>query len=106
MLVQLGEFGASGDALNEDRSPEMLGRLRDRLREKYPGEHPVLVLYSSGPPEYRSEGRRIALSKLADENSAAPPLLSFTAARLAKTGESELSKAQVPLARYVDATGL
>lgn len=66
LLVQLGEFGASGDALNEDRSPEMLGRLRDRLREKYPDDHPVLVLYSSGPPEYRSEGRRIALSELAD----------------------------------------
>ena len=67
LLVQLGEFGSSGDALNEDRSPEMLGKLRDRLRRQYPADHPVLVLYSSGPPEYRSEGRRIELSALADQ---------------------------------------
>ena len=66
LLVQLGEFGASGDALNADRSPEMLRRLRDRLLVQYPADHPVLVLFSSGPPAYRSEGRRIPLSALAD----------------------------------------
>ena len=67
VLVQLGEFGASGDALDTKRSPQMLGRLRDRLLEHFPADHPVLVLYSSGPPDYRSEGRRTALSALADQ---------------------------------------
>lgn len=66
LLVQLGEFGASGDALDTDRSPQMLGRLRDHLLQHFPADHPVLVLYSSGPPEYRSEGRQVALSALAD----------------------------------------
>jgi hypothetical protein len=67
LLVQLGEFGASGDALDTDRSPQMLGRLRDRLLEHFPADHPVLVLFSSGPPDYHSEGRRTVLSALADQ---------------------------------------
>ncbi len=67
LLVQLGEFGAAGDALDEHRSPEMLARLRDRLRAVYPADHPVLVLYSSGPPDYLSEGRSVPLSALAAE---------------------------------------
>jgi len=67
LLVQLGEFGASGDALDTHRSPQMLGLLRDRLLERFPPHHPVLVLYSSGPPDYRSEGRRVLLAHLAAE---------------------------------------
>lgn len=66
LLVQLGEFGASGDALDEGRSPQMLGRLRDRLLACFPPDHPVLILFSSGPPDYRSEGRSVPLSALAD----------------------------------------
>ena len=67
LLVQLGEFGAAGDALDTDRSPQMLGALRDRLLQTFPADHPVLVLFSSGPPDYRSEGRRIRLAELAAE---------------------------------------
>ncbi len=66
LLVQLGEFGRAGDALDEGRSPQMLGRLRDRLSTVYPPDHPVIVLFSSGPPDYRSDGRRLPLSQLAE----------------------------------------
>ena len=45
-----------------------------------------------------------SVAAAADEN--APPLLSFAAARLAEKGESEVQRAHVPLARYLDAAGV
>jgi hypothetical protein len=43
----------------------MLSTLRDRLLEIYPAEHPAIILYSSGTPEYESLGRKLAISELA-----------------------------------------
>ena len=67
ILFQLGEFSAGGDALDESQSVGMLTEVRDRLLQNYPEDHPVVVLYSSGRPEYRSLARTIALSELADK---------------------------------------
>ena len=67
ILFQLGEFSAGGDALDESRSTGMLVEVRERLLGLYPGDHPVIVLYSSGHPDYRSMARSIALSELADQ---------------------------------------
>ena len=64
---QLGEFSAGGDALDESQSVGMLAEVRDRLLQIYREDHPVVVLYSSGRPEYRSLARTIALSELADK---------------------------------------
>ena len=67
LLCQLGEFSAAGEAVDSEGSPQMLMALRDRLLKSYPSEHPVLILYSSGTPEYRSLGRRVLLSQLAEQ---------------------------------------
>lgn len=67
LLFQLGEFTAGADALDERGSTGMLAELRDRLRLRYPGGHPVTVLYSSGRPDYRSLARPVWLRHLADE---------------------------------------
>ena len=67
ILCQLGEFSAGGDALDESQSVGMLSEVRDRLLLTYPADHPVIVLYSSGRPEYRSMARTIALSDLAEQ---------------------------------------
>ena len=67
ILFQLGEFTSGGDALNTTGSTTMLVEVRDKLLAQYPGEHPVIVLYSSGRPDYRSLARRIPLSALADD---------------------------------------
>jgi uncharacterized protein YabN with tetrapyrrole methylase and pyrophosphatase domain len=67
LLFQLGEFSSGGDALNVEGSTGMLSEVRDTLCQWYPADHPVIVLYSSGRPDYRSLARRIALSALADE---------------------------------------
>ncbi len=67
LLAQLGEFSAGGEALDPTRSQDMLAQVRDTLRQWYPADHPVTVLYSSGPPEYRSEARALPLSELPDE---------------------------------------
>jgi Tetrapyrrole (Corrin/Porphyrin) Methylases len=66
LLCQLGEFSAGGDALDAGGSPKMLRELRERLATQYPPEHPVIVLYSSGSPEYRSMARQTRLDQLAD----------------------------------------
>jgi uncharacterized protein YabN with tetrapyrrole methylase and pyrophosphatase domain len=66
ILFQLGEFSAGGDALDESRSLGMLEEVRDRLLKRYPPEHPVVVLYSSGCPEYQSLSKAINLSSLAE----------------------------------------
>jgi len=67
LLCQLGEFSAGGEALNTDGSQSMLTELRDRLLESLPPDHPVIVLYSSGRPQYRSLARATPLSLLASE---------------------------------------
>jgi uncharacterized protein YabN with tetrapyrrole methylase and pyrophosphatase domain len=66
LLVQLGEHGPGGDAVDADGSPAMLAALRDTLLRTYPPDHGVTVLSSSGPPEYRSEARTIPLAHLSD----------------------------------------
>ncbi|MBK9371948.1 MAG: hypothetical protein IPN01_37600 [Deltaproteobacteria bacterium] len=66
LLFQLGEFTAGGDALDDRHSTEMLVELRDVLLRRYPPEHPVIILYSSGRPDYRSLGRRLPLAELAE----------------------------------------
>lgn len=67
VLAQLGEFSAGGEALDMSRSQSMLEEVREVLFRTYPPDHPVTVLYSSGPPDYRSEARRIPLRALPDE---------------------------------------
>ena len=67
VLFQLGEFSAGGDALDESGSTGMLVEVRDALLETYPEDHPVIVLYSSGRPEYRSMARSIPLCELASQ---------------------------------------
>jgi len=64
LLVQLGEFTSTVEAYDTSRSIEVLGTLRARLREKYPGTHPVTILYSSGTPHYRSLARHVELDDL------------------------------------------
>ena len=67
LLCQLGEFSAAGEAVDSEGSPQMLLALRDRLLQSYPSDHPVLILYSSVRPDYRSLGRRVLLSHLAEQ---------------------------------------
>lgn len=67
ILFQLGESSSMGDAVDSQASQPMLLAVRDALMLSYPEDHPVIVLYSSGPPDYRSLARRIPLSALADE---------------------------------------
>jgi hypothetical protein len=73
ILFQLGEFSAGGDALDESGSVSMLEEVRDRMLAWYPADHPVIILYSSGRPEYRSLARAVPLSELA---SASVPIYS------------------------------
>jgi len=68
ILFQLGEFSAGGDALDESGSVSMLEEVRDRMLAWYPADHPVIILYSSGRPEYRSLARAVPLSELASES--------------------------------------
>jgi len=67
ILFQLGEFSAGGDALDDSRSRGMLEEVRDALLRDYPSEHPVVILYSSGRPDYRSLARSVPLSGLAEQ---------------------------------------
>jgi tetrapyrrole methylase family protein/MazG family protein len=67
LLCQLGEFSAGGEALNTTGSQGMLTELRDRLLESHPEDHPVIVLFSSGHPDYRSLARATSLGALASE---------------------------------------
>ena len=67
ILFQLGEFSADGDALDSARSVGMLKEVRDTLLRRYPKDHPVVILYSSGRPDYRSLAKSIPLSDLAAE---------------------------------------
>lgn len=66
LLAQLGEFTQGGDALDESGSVHSLAGLRDALSASFPDDHPVTILYSSGPPAYRSLARSLPLSQLAD----------------------------------------
>ena len=50
LLAQLGEFTQGGDALDESGSVHSLAGLRDVLLADFPADHPVTILYSSGPP--------------------------------------------------------
>jgi uncharacterized protein YabN with tetrapyrrole methylase and pyrophosphatase domain len=65
ILFQLGESSSGGDAVDAEGSTSMLVAVRDRLLEGYPADHPVIILYSSGRPEYRSLARQLPLSDLA-----------------------------------------
>lgn len=67
ILFQLGEFSSGGDALNTEGSTGILVTVREALLQSYPADHPVIVLYSSGQPDYRSLARSVPLSALADE---------------------------------------
>ena len=66
VLCQLGEFSAAGDAVDASGSVGMLVELRDKLLEKLPADHPVVILYSSGRPDYRSLARSVPLAQLAE----------------------------------------
>jgi uncharacterized protein YabN with tetrapyrrole methylase and pyrophosphatase domain len=66
LLCQLGEFTAGGDALDPSGSKKMLVPLRDALQADFPADHPVTIVYSSGPPDYESLSARLPLSALAD----------------------------------------
>jgi uncharacterized protein YabN with tetrapyrrole methylase and pyrophosphatase domain len=65
LLCQLGEFSSGGEAVDMEGSQSMLQTLRERLLQSYPETHPVIILYSSGKPDYLSLGRRIPLRDLA-----------------------------------------
>jgi len=65
LLAQLGEFTQGGDALDESGSVHSLAGLRDVLLQDLPQDHPVTILYSSGPPTYRSLARTLPLKDLA-----------------------------------------
>jgi len=67
LLCQIGEFSRGGEALDTRGSVGMLEELRDALLRTLPGEHPVSILYSSGPPEYRSLARTLPLAALAEQ---------------------------------------
>jgi tetrapyrrole methylase family protein / MazG family protein len=64
LLCQLGEFSVGGDALDPSGSTRMLTALKEVLLRDLPAEHPVIVLSSSGPPDYRSLGDAIPLAAL------------------------------------------
>ena len=66
LLAQLGEFTQGGDALDEAGSVHSLEGLRDVLLRTLPADHPVTILYSSGPPSYRSLARQVPLRDLAE----------------------------------------
>ncbi len=66
LLFQLGESSSGGDAVDASGSTTMLTAVRDRLGTVYPPDHPVIVLFSSGRPDYRSLAREVALSDLAE----------------------------------------
>ncbi len=67
LLVQLGEYSRGGEALDTRGSVGMLDELRDALLQRFPAQHPVTILYSSGRPEYRSLARSLPLSELASQ---------------------------------------
>lgn len=67
LVCQIGEFSRGGEALDTAHSVGMLGELRDALLGVLPADHPVTVLYSSGPPAYRSLARTTPLGALADQ---------------------------------------
>jgi tetrapyrrole methylase family protein/MazG family protein len=67
LLCQLGEFSAGGEALDVAGSRDLLAELRDRLAARYPADHPLVVLSSSGHPDYLSLARAVPLSALADQ---------------------------------------
>ena len=66
LVCQIGEFSRGGDALDTQHSVTMLRELRDALLGALPAEHPVIILYSSGRPDYRSLARTLPLGELAE----------------------------------------
>ena len=67
LLCQLGEYTAGGDALDVRGSRSLLVELRDQLARSFPPDHPLIVLSSSGHPDYDALARAVPLSALADE---------------------------------------
>jgi uncharacterized protein YabN with tetrapyrrole methylase and pyrophosphatase domain len=67
LVCQIGEFSRGGEALDTRGSVGMLTELRDALRATLPPDHPVTILYSSGPPRYRSLARTLPLEQLAED---------------------------------------
>jgi hypothetical protein len=66
LLFQLGEFSADVDVLHDTESSGFLEEIRDRLVPRYGAGHRVIVMFSSGSPDFRSLARRLPLENLAD----------------------------------------
>ena len=66
LLCQLGEFTQGGNALDPSGSTGMLTELRDTLLARYAPDHPVIILYSSGFPDYASLAREVRIDALAE----------------------------------------
>lgn len=73
LLYELGEM-SSGDTAKPGNSDEstLVEALASRLLTRYPAEHAVALLFSSGPPDFESCSRGFALGSLAEQ--AIPPL--------------------------------
>jgi len=64
LLCQLGEFSAGGEAIQEEGSGKMLSALKAKLLEHYPQDHPIVILHSSGAPDYESLATELLLREL------------------------------------------
>jgi tetrapyrrole methylase family protein/MazG family protein len=68
LFYELGEAtDPESVAPTEGQGPGMLAALSDRLQETLPPDHPVMLLYSSGPPDFESLSRCFPLSELVDQ---------------------------------------
>lgn len=73
LLYELGEMSAAdGAAGTGSDEATMLETLASRLLALYPPEHPVALLFSSGPPDFESRSTGVELAALAAQ--AIPPL--------------------------------
>ena len=64
LLCQLGEFSVGGEAIQQEGSVQMLTKLKEKLLVQYPQDHPVVILYSSGAPDYSSLASQMLLREL------------------------------------------
>ena len=64
LLCQLGEFSTAGEAIKQARSVTMLSVLKEKLLQDYPPDHPVVILHSSGSPNYESLATELELQHL------------------------------------------
>ena len=64
LLCQLGEFSAAGEAITEAKSVTMLSLLKEKLLQEYPSNHPVVILHSSGSPNYEALATELELHQL------------------------------------------